>query len=100
MIHFNYCVVGAGEDKRSPPSDQKKASKDTGKKAANKNGTDATTTTNDIRPAKSKADRVEVAPARPSKQRQEEEPLKENKKPTAATPPTEDFPSLGEYYCM
>ena len=61
--------------------------------------TTTTSSNSDIRPAKSKADAVDVAPVRPSKQQLKEAvaaaPLKV-KETTAAASAVEDFPTLGE----
>ncbi len=84
--------------KKIPPTASNNLSKDTNKPA--KNGpAPAMPNNSDIRPAKSKADAVDVAPVRPSKQQQQQQqqhqqPQKEKQQSQAATA-VEDFPTLG-----
>ena len=89
--------AGAGEEKKSKPSDNNQnQAKD--KQKAGKNGPN-NNNNSDIKPVKSKADAVDTAPVRPSKQQQQQQqqPQKEKQKQATAgvVPAAEDFPSLG-----
>jgi hypothetical protein len=87
--------AGAGEEKN--PQTDATISQSKNKKKTDKNGAATTSSSaNDIKPAKSKADAVEVAPIRPSKQQPHQRvelPQKENQKPAVSD--AEDFPTLG-----
>ncbi len=70
--------------------------KDSSNKPAKNGPAPAVPNNSDIRPAKSKADAVDVAPVRPSKQQQQQQqqPQKEKQQSQAAAA-VEDFPTLG-----
>ncbi len=104
FLHFNALVIaanvvtGGGEVKKIPPTASNNHSKDSSNKPA-KNGPAPAPNNSDIRPAKSKADAVDTAPVRPSKQQQQQQqqhqqPQKEKQQSQAATA-VEDFPTLG-----
>jgi len=94
-MFFVIIVTGGGEVKKIPPTPSHNHSKDSSIKPSKNGPAPAMPNNSDIRPAKSKADAVDVAPVRPSKQQQQQQQPQKEKQQSQAATAVEDFPTLG-----